>query len=182
MPRFVTVGRLAPQKGYEILLHALALISESLQPKQIRIIGNGPERERLEALSNDLRVANLVEWLGELTQVQVAEQLALANVFLLPSMYEGFSNAGLEAMERGLPLILTRCGGLDVHVDTNTGWVVPPGNPVALAGAISHAISLSTEQLSAMGAHARALVEHNFDIKVTARRYIALFESIQKNA
>lgn len=182
IPRFVAVGRLAPQKGYEILLRALALISERLQPKQIRIIGDGPERERLEALSNDLRVANLVEWLGELTQAQVAEQLALANVFLLPSMYEGFSNAGLEAMERGLPLILTQCGGLDVYVDTNIGWVVPPGNPVALAGAISHAISLPTEQLSAMGAHARTLVEHNFDIKVTARRYIALFESIRKGA
>jgi glycosyltransferase involved in cell wall biosynthesis len=179
MPRFVAVGRLAPQKGFEVLLRALTLISESLQPKQIRIIGDGPERERLEALANDLRVANLVEWLGELTQVQVAEQLALANVFLLPSMYEGFSNAGLEAMERGLPLILTQCGGLDAHVGTNTGWVVPPGNSVALAGAISHAISLPTERLSAMGAHARALVEHNFDIKVTARRYIALFESIQ---
>jgi len=180
IPRFVAVGRLAPQKGYDVLLRAIALIGERLQPGQVRIAGGGPEQKRLQGLANDLQISDRVEWLGELTQEHVAEQLAFADVFLLPSMYEGFSNAGLEAMERGLPLILTQCGGLDLYVDANSGWVVPPGDPVALAQSISQALITPADRLSAMGASARDCVERNFDILIIADRYIALFDRLKK--
>jgi glycosyltransferase involved in cell wall biosynthesis len=106
------------------------------------------------------------------------DELVHAQIFLLPSRYEGFSNAGLEAMERGLPLILTRCGGLDRYVDNQIGWVVPPGDVAALAKALSQALATDPVALSDMGARARAVVENNFDMALVAVRYIALFERL----
>lgn len=179
-PIFLAVGRLSAEKGYDVLLQAVALIKPQLQSRQIRIAGDGPERERLAGLAEELHVEGKIEWLGELTPAQVDEQLALANVFLLPSRHEGLSNAGLEAMERGLAIILTRCGGLDRHVSADMGWVVPPGDPAALAQAISMALATPPNHLSAMGESARGCIERNFDIEVIAGRYIELFEQLCK--
>lgn len=175
---FLAVGRLVPVKGYDILLHALALIRNILVPGQIRIVGDGPEREHLIALSQKLQLVNQIRWLGELPQDQVMYELERAQVFLLPSRYEGLSNAGLEAMERGLPLVLTRCGGLDLYVDERTGWVVPPGDAEALADALSQALAATPSTLTHMGARARAAIERNFDMTIVANRYITLFECL----
>lgn len=83
-------------------------------------------------------------------------------------------------MERGLPMILTRCGGLDSHVSTDMGWVVPPGDVEALADAISVALATPAGHLHAMGERARDCIERNFDIGVTARRHIELFKALCK--
>jgi glycosyltransferase involved in cell wall biosynthesis len=177
-PVLLSVGRLSSQKGHDVLLRALAQIRDDLVPGQVRIIGDGPERERLFAMARELRVTDRVEWLGQLPQERVMDELVHAQIFLLPSRYEGFSNAGLEAMERGLPLILTRCGGLDRYVDNQIGWVVPPGDVAALAKALSQALATDPVALSDMGARARAVVENNFDMALVAVRYIALFERL----
>src|SRR5690606_27287192 len=120
--QFVAIGRLATPKGYDILLRAVARLRSQLSGVRIRLVGDGPERERLHALACELQVDGIVEWLGELQQEEVASQLDTAHAFLLPSRYEGMSNAGLEAMERSLPLIMTRCGGLDRYVSSDIGW------------------------------------------------------------
>lgn len=175
-PLFLAVGRLVPQKGYDVLLRAMAHIGEKLDSAEVRVIGDGPEGRRLVALARELGVEDRVRWLGELPQAAVIGELEQARLFLLPSRYEGLSNAGLEAMERGLPLILTRCGGLDRYVDNQTGWVVPPGDVMALADALSQAVAADSMVLSCMGARARAVVERDFDMAVVADRYIRLFE------
>lgn len=179
-PLFLAVGRLVPQKGYDVLLHAVAHLCDQLDFGQIRVVGDGPERAQLTALAQELGVADRVRWLGELTQAKVMSELADAQVFLLPSRYEGLSNAGLEAMERGLPIILTRCSGLDRYVDPQTGWVVPPRDVTALAGALSQALAVSPVVLSRMGARSRQVIKENFDMAVVADRYIALFERCSK--
>lgn len=177
-PKFLSVGRIAPQKGYDILIEALSGIREQLSPGQFTIVGDGPDREKLQALAWQRGLGEVIVWCGELDQTGVYRHLELATVFLLPSRYEGMSNAGLEAMERGLPMLLTRCGGLDRHIDSRMGWTVAAGDASQLRAAIVQAIATPEMNLADMGQLCRQKVLHDFDISVTSRQYIALFERL----
>jgi glycosyltransferase involved in cell wall biosynthesis len=88
------------------------------------------------------------------------------------------SNAGLEALERGLPLLLSRCGGLDAYVSSRIGWVVTPGDVDDLSLALKSALATSLYDLASMGRAARALVEDTFDMAVVGRRYEGLFQAL----
>lgn len=175
--RMISVGRLSRQKGFDVLLRALA---RARLPAGIQawIVGDGPERTALHYLAEDLKIADRITWLGELPSDDVLRHLCNSRLFVLPSRYEGMSNAGLEAMERGLPLIITDCGGLDTYVTADMGWIVPVGDDVALATAIEAAISSGADTLTRMGQAGRAQIRLNFDIRVVALRYIELFERI----
>jgi glycosyltransferase involved in cell wall biosynthesis len=175
---FTAVGRLTRQKGYDILLQALALVRDSLAGVRIAIIGDGPERDNLAALARDLRIEHVVEWAGELSQQDVRKQLEQTQVFLLPSRYEGLSNAGLEAIERGLPLIISQCGGLDCYVNPSMGWVVKREDREALAAALQDALAASPERLREMGENARKCAIREFDMQRISERYLALFADL----
>lgn len=181
-PRFIAVGRLAHQKGYDVLVRAVARIKDHISPAQFSIVGAGPEHSQLRNLAATLGVAKSFEWLGELKSDSVRMALEQAQVFLLPSRYEGMSNAGLEAMERGLPLIVTRCHGLDRYVTPDMGWLVDPDDEQALANALLDALAKRPEELTKMGGRCRDLVERDFDISRTAARYGELFLSVRSNA
>ncbi len=180
--QFISVGRIAPEKGLDLLLEAVASLKAQLVPGQVVIVGSGPEESALRAQAKKLGINALLEWTGELDQSQVRTRLERADVFLLPSRWEGLSNAGLEAMERGLVPIISDCGGLDTYVDSQTGWVIPRDDAPALAQAMAEALSLSRDQIQAMGMRARMLVEHKFDIAKVAERYLNLFTKLQLNA
>jgi glycosyltransferase involved in cell wall biosynthesis len=160
------------------LLPALARVRDRLEPGQVRIVGGGPERERLVAMTRALQLEDQVQWLGELTHARIAGELGQAQVFLLPSRYEGLSNAGLEALERGLPLLLTRCGGLDRYIDATTGWTAAPGDVDTLAEALAQVLSTPAQRLVEMGAQARLLAERTFDMSMIAGRYLDLFREL----
>lgn len=176
--RFLSVGRLARQKGYDGLIDAMALIKDRLEPGLVRIIGDGPERVVLQARAEREGVEFAIEWLGELEHEAVLAELERSQVFLLPSRYEGMSNAGLEAMERGLAMLMTRCGGLDTFVKSEMGWVVEPENVGALADAMSQAIAKSPLQLAEMGELNRVFVLKHCGLTVVAERYLDLFERL----
>ncbi|RDS84526.1 glycosyltransferase family 1 protein [Dyella monticola] len=178
--RCIAVGRLTPQKGYDVLLQALAHIRAHLSSYEFVIVGDGPERARLERMTEELGLSSQVLWLGELGAQRVLEELELAQLYILPSRYEGMSNAGLEAMERALPVILTCCGGLDCYIKQDMGWVVQPEDDGALAEVILTALNEHHELLRARGIHCRKVVEDLFDIEHTSRRYISLFEDLQR--
>jgi glycosyltransferase involved in cell wall biosynthesis len=178
--RFLAVGRIARQKGYDTLIEAMRLIRDQLQPGLVRIAGDGPERASLQARAKALDVNHAIEWLGELSHDAVLHELEQAQVLLLPSRYEGMSNAGLEAMERGLAMLMTRCGGLDAYIQPDMGWVVEPEDTKALAAAMSLALAATAPTLAAMGERNRAYVLQHFDLPMIATRYLALFESASK--
>lgn len=178
--RFVAVGRLVSAKGYDVLLHALASIRAQLQRGQFTIIGNGPDQPALHAMTEALGLSDYIAWKGELDQPSVQRELSAADVYLLPSRYEGLSNAGLEAMERALPMIISRCGGLDLHIDAGMGWQVIPGDCTSLAQAISEAMESTRDELQEKGARCRRLIESQFDIEVTSARYTTLFETLRR--
>lgn len=174
----IAVGRIVPQKGYDALIESLSRIKERLVPGLVRIAGDGPERRALELLADKRGVSNAIVWLGELEHDAVIAELGHARVFLLPSRYEGMSNAGLEGMERGLAMIITRCGGLDSYIQPDMGWVVEAGDIQALACALEVVLSSAPQELSSMGARNRDLILREFDIKAVAVRYLTLFQDL----
>ncbi|MFA1612241.1 glycosyltransferase family 4 protein [Halobellus rubicundus] len=130
--KLVFVGRLKEQKGVHVLLHALEGHDEELL-----VVGDGPERERLEALANRLNVN--AEFVGEVDPDDVADYLREGKAFVLPSIRgEGLPNAVLEAMAIGLPVVVTDTGGVaDAVIDSETGFVVDPDDVDALEQSIS---------------------------------------------
>lgn len=180
--RFVAVGRLSSEKGYDLLLRAVSQLSDRLEPHQITIVGSGPEENRLHHLAETLEISNLIRWTGELNQTEVMDILDLSDVFLLPSLWEGLSNAALEAMERALALIVSSCGGIDTYIDRNTGWVIPKNNVNELARAMTEAMTLPPSKIREMGNKARELILTDFDMSKIASRYLELFYSFQHQA
>lgn len=177
--RLLAVGRLTEQKGFDILLRALARISIPDGTK-LAIVGDGPDKDALISLGSDLGLAGTIEWLGELSEKGVRAELNAANIFVLPSRYEGLSNAGLEAMERGLPILISQCGGLDTYISEDMGWTFPVENEASLALVLAKALDTPPRDLERMGSSARALVQRNFDIRSSAGRYIELFRSLSR--
>lgn len=182
LPRCLLVGRLSRQKGYDVWLKALARIKPQLQPDQFTVVGDGPEATSLQALANELGVQDYIRWKGELNQQEVFDELEQARLYILPSRYEGMSNAALEAMERSLPLVLTRCGGIDRYINADMGWLAEPDDETTLAQALSQALAATPEALSTMGARCRDVIENNFDIRITSKTYVELFEQLQRKA
>lgn len=138
-PIIVYVGGLESRKGIDVLLRALA----SLPRLQLLVAGDGPERNALARLAVELGVGERVRWLGH--RSDVPDVLASSDVFVLPSRQDSLANALLEAMTAGLPVIATEGSGVGEALGARkgrepAGWVVPPDNVDALAGAIRQAL------------------------------------------
>lgn len=132
--RLAYVGRLAPEKGVADLLDAVAQLPS---PPPVVIIGDGPERARLQR-----RAASLpVTWAGATPQGGIAPLLRASDLFCQPSHMEGVPNATLEAMACGLPVVATRVGGLPEVVTPETGILVEPRQPAALAKALREGLA-----------------------------------------
>jgi len=174
--RLVWAGRLAAQKGIDILLKALADVVAANRDFSLEIIGNGPDKALLLRQCRQLCLEKKVRFSGALAKEAIRDKLAEADVFLLPSRYEGMSNAALEAMEVGLPILLTRCGGIDTYIDESTGWICEPGDVDGLTAALLRILDTPADKLLAMGKQARLLVERNFQIEMIGRQNADLLE------
>jgi glycosyltransferase involved in cell wall biosynthesis len=135
-PTVLTIARLHPQKGLEYLLRAAALVPEA----RFLVAGDGQEREALEAEARKSGLAGRLEFLGHRTDVPML--LRSADVFVLPSLYEGFPVSVLEALAAGTPVIATAVSGTDeIVVHGENGILVPPRDPHALGSAIREVLS-----------------------------------------
>ena len=106
-------------------LKALAYVVATGRAFSIEI-GNGPDMALLLKQWRQLCLEKKIHFTRVLAKEAIRAKIADADVFLLPSRYEGMSNAALEAMEAGLPILLTRCGGIDTYIDENIGWICEP--------------------------------------------------------
>ena len=168
--RLIWTGRLSTQKGLDLLLSALARVVATGRDYRLELIGDGPDRPALASRCRKLGLDDRVIFAGELHRDKIRGRLAAADAFVLPSRYEGMSNAALEAMETGLPLLLTRCGGIDAYVDKTVGWVCAPEDPETLFAALCQLLDATDTELLAKGRRARELVEREFKIGAVARR------------
>lgn len=172
-PIAISVARLSAEKDFPTLIRAAGLAAREVPGFRLRIVGNGSERSRLEALAAT-EAPGVVEFLGERTDVP--ELLAQAGFFVTSSLTEGISLTLLEAMAVGLPVVATAVGGNpEIVVEGETGRLVPAADPHALARAMIRTCS-TPETWQAMGQAGRTRVQEHFE----ARRMIADYEALYR--
>jgi glycosyltransferase involved in cell wall biosynthesis len=135
-PMVLSIGRLHPQKGHDVLLKAFSIFLARHANWRLAIMGEGPAEAGLRALAIELGIANQVDWLG--SRPDPYPWLRAARIFALPSRHEGTPNALLEAMSCGLPCIVSDAspGPLELLEDNISGLVVPVEDHAALATAM----------------------------------------------
>jgi len=187
-PRCVTVGRLVAQKGHNTVLRAWRLVLDGwpgdAEPPELLVVGDGPQRARLHRLARGLGLADSVSWAGALPRPAVRDRLQAADVFALPMRTrlggmnpEGLGLAALEAAACALPAVVGASGGAPETVRAGqTGYVVPPGDPTALAERLT--LLLRDRPLARqLGAAGRAFVAESFGpaaVRKTLREALSL--------
>jgi glycosyltransferase involved in cell wall biosynthesis len=176
--RMIWTGRIAAQKGIDILLNALANVAASGNGFSLEIIGDGPDKAAIVRQCQLLGLGQMVRFTGAIAKESIRAKLADSDVFVLPSYYEGMSNAALEAMEAGLPVLLTRCGGIDTYIDDETGWICEPNDVEELTAALLRMLAMPGDKIVAMGRQARRIVEGHFQIERIGKQNAELFEQL----
>jgi len=174
----IIVANLIVYKGHDDLFHALASVAEKL-PESWELLcvgrddGLGP---KLAELSRRLHLEGYIRFVGSRTDIPAL--LASADIGILCSHEEGFSNAILEGMVADLPMVVTNVGGnAEAVIDQETGFVVPAHDSAALGAAIL-ALALSAELRKHMGKAARCRVETHFSLEHCVKRYDALYRDL----
>jgi len=171
-----TLSRLHEQKGMEFLLAAARTVAEKAPSATFLISGYGPLRERLEAQARQLGVDARVRFLGY--RKDVALILAASDVFALPSLWEGMSNAVLEAMAAGKPVVATAVdGAVDQVLPGESGLLVPPGDADALAQALLD-LARDPRKAQEMGIKGRERVRREFSLDRMTDAYIELYRRL----
>jgi glycosyltransferase involved in cell wall biosynthesis len=169
----VLVARLSPEKDIDTLLRAAALAVAHDPAFRLEIAGDGPCREALRQTCAELGLQEQVRFLGQVRDVPGL--LARAGMFVLSSISEGISLTLLEAMACGLPLVATRVGGNpEVIAEGETGFLVPPQNPPALADALLR-LRRDPSLCMQLGQAGRRRVEARFDVRRMVEQYQELY-------
>ena len=157
-PLVVGIGRLVPQKGFDLLLRAFAQVASAHPEWRVAIAGEGPDRKALERLSAELGVRGRVDFVGHVRDVE--SLMARASLVVQPSRFEGFPNAVLESMGMGAAVISADCpaGPAELIEDGINGRLVPVEDVEALARAMSQLMSDSTLRLQ-LGREAKRVRE-----------------------
>ncbi|MCE9673908.1 spore coat polysaccharide biosynthesis glycosyltransferase ExoK [Myxococcus stipitatus] len=167
-----------PVKRQEDLLLALAILHHGGTPLHAYLVGDGPRRKSLEKLAAELGVSDTVHFLRHRTDV--AAIYARATLGVLCSSAEGMSNAIMEGMAAGLPMVVTRVGGnTDLVRDGERGLVVPPERPAQLAQAFSQLLS-NPENARRMGRAARDFVARELSLERLVRLHDALYQKVAR--
>jgi len=161
-PVALSIGRHVPEKGYRHLVDAALLVERARAGVHWVLVGAGELSPELEAQARRLGLAGLLHFAG--WRDDVADVLALADVFVLPSESEGFGRVLVEAMAMARPVVATVVGGIpDIVLAGQTGLLVPPADPVALAGAVQ-ALLDDPPRAARLGAAGRARAESTFSL------------------
>jgi colanic acid/amylovoran biosynthesis glycosyltransferase len=177
--RLVTVGSLVWVKGATYALEAIRILRDRGMPVRLSIVGDGPERQRILYTIEDLGLRDHVELVGRLAPVAVRDRLRQSDVFILPSLSEGFCNAAVEAMACGLPVVMTNSGGvLEGVTDGVEGFIVPVRDPSAMADAIGR-LAADPGLRSRMSKAARERVLRQFAISMHVRSFVMLLEEVR---
>jgi len=170
------LGRLDPQKGLNVALHAWARVAARRPEARLVLAGEGPARAQLEAQARALGLGHSMRFLGPRPDPE--SLLRGSAIFLLPSRSEGMSNALLEAMATGLACVATRIGGnSDLVEHAVTGLLVPPGDAGALADALCGLLEDPALRLR-LGMAARTAVLDRFTMDRVVHAYADLYATL----
>lgn len=176
--RIIATGRLVWIKGVDYLLTALADLARRGVRFDAEILGDGPLLAPLRSACHDLGIAEHVRLPGAVSSEEALARLQAADVFVVSSHNEGVSNAALEAMASGVPVVSTRVGGMPEAITHGVdGMLVPPRDATLLADALAE-LADSPQRLAEMGHAARAKAEAAFSIE----RQLDVFEDMYRAA
>ena len=176
--RVIATGSLIWRKGYEYALLAIKELVQKGHDIQYLIIGDGDERQRILYTISDLGLEKYVQLYGKCPPNEVCQLLQCSDIFLLSSLSEGISNAVLEAMACGLPIVTTDCGGMKEAVtDGVEGFVVPVRDPLRMAHAIQTLVGNKALR-SKMGNAARQRVLQQFTLQEQIQKFTDLFRDL----
>src|SRR5215203_228019 len=174
-PRVLFVGRLASQKGVGTLVEAAGLLKDP--SAQVLLVGDGPERSKLERDAERISVGDCVRFLGFFAHDRLPAVFAHADLLVLHSLYEELGTVLLEAMQAALPIVASGTGGIpDVSEDGVNGLLVPPGDPEALARTIDRVFAdRKLARRLSEGAQERA---KDYNWEVLAERVLRVYQDV----
>lgn len=171
-----SVARLSPVKDHATLLRAFAMMHNTFPQTRLILIGDGELRSELESLSDELGLHGSVRFLGARRNVE--KILNEVDIFVLSSKTEGLPVAMLEAMAAGSIVVSTRVGAVpEVIRDGETGFLVDPEDPVALATRLKEVV-LRLPELSHVSHAARKVIEERYSFDNTLSEYTALYQQV----
>lgn len=183
-PVVAIVGSLTAHKGHDVALEAVARARRTFPDLRLLVIGDGPERERLEATARSLSLESAVIFAGrQSAMADVASGLAACDLLCMPSVTrEGLGLALLEAMAMGKPVVASDLEGIAEVVEVGeTGWLVRPHDPVMLADGIERLLA-DRSRCRLMGREGRRRVEQLFDEALMVRRVTDLYDELCERA
>jgi glycosyltransferase involved in cell wall biosynthesis len=166
------LGRLSHEKGFDVLIRALAAVDDVTAV----VVGDGALRAQLQELATELGVDARLEITGWSDEAR--SYLSTFDIFCLPSRFEGFPLAVVEAMFARLPVVASDVGSVsEAVIDAETGLLVPPDDPQALAAALRKLLG-DPEARRRMGARGREVAQERFTASVMARAFETLYDDI----
>jgi glycosyltransferase involved in cell wall biosynthesis len=173
--RILCVGQLVPQKGYPVLIEAVAQLAASSRPVHLRIVGEGPLRPALEKLIRDLAVEGSVSLLGKMNPDHVVQLYHSVDAFAMASFAEGIPVVLMEAMAAGLPCVATRIMGIpELIEDGRSGLLVNASDAAALADALARLMD-SPALCRTLGEAAQLRVRQEYNLRTNTGKLAALF-------
>lgn len=177
--RIVVPRRLFAKNGVEVFLRAFPRILEAVDAEAV-IVGDGPERARLETLARELGVSDRIRWLGARPHEEMPGLLASAELAVFPSLMEATSVAALECMACELPVAASDVGGLPEIVDEEVGALFHPADPEDLAETVIRL--LKSEELEARGRRARRRVVERWSNDRLVDRHLQIYRSLREGS
>jgi glycosyltransferase involved in cell wall biosynthesis len=178
-PHLVAIGRMAPQKGFALLIEAMALAASELPELTLTLVGDGPLRAPLQAAVTARGLDGVVHFAGWQDEAGVRAALAASHALILPSFAEGLPVVVMEAFADARPAIATAIAGVPELVNSRSGWLVPAGDVLAVAAAIRELAATPRATLIDMGKAARARVMARHDSNIEAAKLLALMKGSQ---
>jgi teichuronic acid biosynthesis glycosyltransferase TuaC len=172
----LSVGNLIPIKGHELLLRSVAAIAPDHPQVQCKIIGDGSEHVRLQALAREMHIEDRVHFLGRKPRAEVAAAMRTCTLFALPSWYEGLGGVYLEAMSAGRPAIACHGQGIEeIILHRENGWLIQPQNLDDLITALQ--TLLSDQPLrEKLGSNGRQTILRGYTLTHQARQLISVYQ------
>lgn len=183
--RFVILfcGHVHFLKGVEYLIKAAGILKQQGFKDIALLIAGGQEKEYMAYLQNlikKLGITEDVKFLGSVVNEKIPELYAICDIFVLPSLAEGFSTVICEAMASGKPVIGTKVGGIEAQIkDGRNGFIVPPGDEKALAEKIAYLLE-NASMREEMGKESRSLAEKEFSWKREVEEYIKVYRAVRE--
>jgi teichuronic acid biosynthesis glycosyltransferase TuaC len=171
----LSVGKLIPIKGHEVLIRAVGSLAVEFPELALEIIGDGPERARLEALAQQLKIGDRVRFLGRKSRHEVAAAMRRCTVFALPSRYEGLGCVYMEAMSVGKAVVGCREQGIaEVIRHGSNGFLVGPDNEKELTLALAMLLKDEARRRN-LGAAARDTILERFTLEQQAESLVRIY-------